>query len=158
MMQDIPLSQVQDHIRRCLRSAETAFQAGDGPFAALIVHEGNVIAEGINRVMTTKDLSAHAEINVLRQATQRLGSLDLSACTLYTSAEPCFMCSYAIRQARIAQVVIGARAAARGGVSSSFPILTAAGIPGWGPPPRIVADILLEECTALLHACGYVHI
>jgi tRNA(adenine34) deaminase len=158
MHQDIQMLEDRDYILRCLELAEAAFKAGNGPFASLVVRDGEIIGEGINQVMTTKDVSAHAEVNALRQATQRLGSLDLSACTLYTSAEPCFMCSYAIRQARIAQVVIGARAEARGGVSSRHPILTEADIPGWGPPPRIVRDILLEECTSLLHSCGFVHI
>ena len=152
------MSADREYILRCLEMAEAAFKEGNGPFASLVVCDGEIIGEGINLVKTTHDVSSHAEVNALRQATQRLGSLDLSACTLYTSAEPCFMCSYAIRQARIAQVVIGARAEARGGVSSRYPILTEAGIPGWGAPPRVTRDILLEECTSLLHRCGFIHI
>lgn len=146
------------YIRRCLELAAAAVQAGDGPFASLIVREDQIIAEATNRVRTTLDVSAHAEIMVLRMATQQLGTLDLSGCTLYTNAEPCYMCSYAIRQARVSQVVIGARAEARGGVSSRHPILAEPGIQGWAEPPQLIVDVLLAECTELLRTNGFVHI
>jgi tRNA(adenine34) deaminase len=148
----------ETYIRRCLELAAAAAQAGDGPFAAIVVRADQIIAEAVNRVRTTLDVSAHGEIMALRMATQQLGTLDLSGCTLYTNAEPCYMCSYAIRQARISQVVIGARAEARGGVSSRHPILAETGILGWAEPPQLVVDVLLAECTELLHTNGFVHI
>lgn len=146
------------YIHRCLELARCAVQSGNAPFGALVVRDGEVIAECANTVRSETDVTAHAEMNVIRAACRALGTLDLSGCTLYTSAEPCFMCSYAIRQARISRVVIGARAEARGGVSSRFPVLADPDIPGWPAPPELVCDIQRDECTLLLHEAGFVHI
>ena len=148
----------EDYIGRCLELALIAVKAGNGPFGSLIVVDGKLISESYNKVRTNRDISAHAEIDAIRGACQALGTLDLSTGIIYTSAEPCFMCSYAIRMSHISQVIIGARALDRGGVSSKYPILMDPNIEGMSPPPDIVRDILLDDCTALLHEHGFHHI
>lgn len=75
-----------------------------GPFGAVIVKDGKVIASSHNTVMESKDPTAHAEINVIRLASQILQTNDLSGCTLYTSTEPCPMCLSAIIWANIKEV------------------------------------------------------
>jgi len=72
-----------------------------GPFAALVVKDGAVIATGTNRVTATNDPTAHAEVGVIRAACQALGCFQLPACELYTSCEPCPMCLGAIYWARV---------------------------------------------------------
>jgi tRNA(Arg) A34 adenosine deaminase TadA len=72
-----------------------------GPFAALVVREGRVIAEGTNRVTTANDPTAHAEIVAVRAACDRLGTFDLAGCEVYASCEPCPMCLGALYWARI---------------------------------------------------------
>lgn len=72
-----------------------------GPFGALIVSDGKVIATGVNRVTTTNDPTAHAEVVAIRAACHKLGSFQLDGCELYTSCEPCPMCLGAIYWARI---------------------------------------------------------
>lgn len=75
-----------------------------GPFGAVIVRDNQVIATGINRVPSTNDPTAHAEITAIKEACQKLGTFDLSDCTLYASCEPCPMCLGAIYWARIKSV------------------------------------------------------
>jgi tRNA(adenine34) deaminase len=116
---------------------------------SVVVHHGQIIAEGIEGVKAQQDVTWHAEIEAVRKACQTLRTLNLRDCTLYTNVEPCVMCSYAIRQTGISQVVIGMETASLGGVSSACAILTDPTIPGWGSPPVVVTDILREECLAL---------
>lgn len=77
---------------------------GGGPFGAVIVKDGKIIAKGANSVTITNDPTAHAEINAIRIAAQKLGTFDLSGCEIYTSCEPCPMCLGAIYWARINKV------------------------------------------------------
>ncbi|ALO16354.1 Guanine deaminase [Salinivirga cyanobacteriivorans] len=82
------------------RSVESVAKGG-GPFGAIIAKDGEVIAEASNSVTLTNDPTAHAEINAIRQATQKLGTFDLSGCEIYSSCEPCPMCLGAIYWARL---------------------------------------------------------
>lgn len=76
-----------------------------GPFGAVIVDKvGNIIAKGNNMVLANNDPTAHAEVTVIREACKKLGTYDLSGCTLYTSCEPCPMCLSAIIWANIKEV------------------------------------------------------
>lgn len=72
-----------------------------GPFGAVIVKNGEIIVSAHNTVMESKDPTAHAEVNAIRKACQKLNTHDLSGCILYTSAEPCPMCLSAIIWANI---------------------------------------------------------
>lgn len=76
-----------------------------GPFGAIVVRHGEIIGEGSNRVTSTNDPTAHAEITAIREACQKLGSFQLENCTIYTSCEPCPMCLGAIYWARPERVV-----------------------------------------------------
>jgi tRNA(Arg) A34 adenosine deaminase TadA len=81
-----------------------------GPFGAVIVKDGAVIAEGTNCVTSSNDPTAHAEVVAIREACRKLGSFQLDGCELYTSCEPCPMCLGAIYWARPARVFYGASA------------------------------------------------
>ena len=136
-------------MRRAIALARIALANGDTPIGSLVVHKGKVIGEGLEAVKERMDLSGHAELIAIRNACSALQTFDLSGCTLYSTAEPCFMCSYAVRQTRISQVIFGRPTAAVGGISSHHPILTDAQIPCWGKPPDIVSGFLEAECFAL---------
>ena len=82
-----------------------------GPFAALVVKDGRVVAEGANRVTTTNDPTAHSEVVAIREACRKLGEFQLSGCDLYTTCEPCPMCLGAIYWARPAHVFYACLAA-----------------------------------------------
>lgn len=78
-----------------------------GPFGAVIVKEGKIIARGANRVTASNDPTAHAEVNAIREAARVLGTFDLSGCEIYTSCEPCPMCMGAIYWAHLDRVYYG---------------------------------------------------
>ncbi len=82
-----------------------------GPFAALIVKDGEIIAEGTNRVTSANDPTAHAEIVAIREACRRLRQFDLVSCEIYASSEPCPMCLGAIYWARLAKIYFANTAA-----------------------------------------------
>jgi tRNA(adenine34) deaminase len=96
-------------MRRCIELARKALETDDTPVGSLVVREGEIIGEGIEAVIARCDVTAHAEIEAVRAASERLGSRDLTGCTLYTSVEPCLMCAYALKLARVSMVVTGAR-------------------------------------------------
>jgi guanine deaminase len=72
-----------------------------GPFGAVIVKDGKVVAKSANKVTTTNDPTAHAEVSVIRKACKKLKTFDLTGCVIYTSCEPCPMCLGAIYWSRI---------------------------------------------------------
>ncbi|MBR2589109.1 nucleoside deaminase [Candidatus Saccharibacteria bacterium] len=80
-----------------------------GPFGAVIVKNGEVIASGHNRVLSSKDSTCHGEIDAMRKAEDKLGTYDLSGCELYTTGEPCLMCLAAILWANIKKVYYGCK-------------------------------------------------
>ena len=79
-------------------------EEGGGPFGAVIVRDGKLIAKGANRVVLNNDPTAHAEVVAIRNACQALGTFDLSGCTVYTSCEPCPMCLSALYWAGIERI------------------------------------------------------
>lgn len=88
-------------IREAIRLAEQGMQNNyGGPFGAVVVRDGEIIGRGNNRVLSTDDPTAHAEIVAIRDACQTLGYFQLEDCTLYCSSEPCPMCMGAIYWAR----------------------------------------------------------
>lgn len=95
---------------------------GGGPFAAVIVKDEKIIAEGTNAVTARNDPTAHAEIQAIRSACQALGSFHLTGCEIYTTCEPCPMCLGAIYWARPDRVYFGGRAAdaAEAGFDDAF--------------------------------------
>lgn len=98
----------QDYMREAIKEAETGMRAGrGGPFGCVIVRRGEIIARGHNRVTSTNDPTAHAEVTAIREACSKLQTFQLDDCELYTSCEPCPMCLSAIYWARIPQVFYG---------------------------------------------------
>ncbi len=138
-------------MRRCLELAREASATGDTPVGAVVVRNGDVLAEGVERVKARHDVTAHAEIEAIRAACTRLRALDLSGCTLYTTVEPCVMCAYAIRLARVGVVVSGARSPDAGSAWSGWHVLTTQAFLPARPCPRVVRDVLAEECLAVLN-------
>jgi guanine deaminase len=92
-------------MRETLRLARESVAAGGGPFAALVVRDGAVVAAGTNRVVLDRDPTAHAEVIAIREACRRLGTFQLDDCELFASCEPCPMCAGAIGWARLARVL-----------------------------------------------------
>ena len=95
-------------MRRAIRLAQNGIDSNQGgPFGAIVVRNGEIVAEGCNQVTSTNDPTAHAEVVAIRNACEKLGSFQLDDCVIYTSCEPCPMCLGAIYWARPAQVFYG---------------------------------------------------
>ncbi len=94
---------------KAIRLAQNGIDSNaGGPFGAVVVKDGEIIGEGFNKVTSTNDPTAHAEIVAIRNACENLGSFQLDGCILYTSCEPCPMCLGAIYWARPARVFYAA--------------------------------------------------
>jgi len=112
-----------EYLRRAVKLAIENVVAGKGgPFAALIVRDGVVIAEAANSVTTTNDPTAHGEVNAIRKACAALGTFSLEGCEIYSSCEPCPMCLAAIYWARLKTIYFGAsqQDAAKVGFDDAF--------------------------------------
>ena len=135
----LPLHSDDVHwMRRCGELALQARAAGNTPVGSLLVLDGQLLAEAAEQTPGGPRPFAHAELLVVEQALQLLPQPDLRTATLYSTAEPCILCGFAVREARIGRVVIARPAGDIGSIRSRFPVLTADWVARWGPPPIIV--------------------
>ena len=95
-------------MEQAIDMAASSVRAGGGPFAALVVKEGSVIATGVNQVVGANDPTAHAEIVAIREACRALNTFQLTGCEVYASCEPCPMCLGALYWARPARIFFAA--------------------------------------------------
>lgn len=96
-----------DIMRKAIALSIENVKNGGGPFGAVIVKDGKIIAHGVNRVTANNDPTAHAEISAIRAACEKLHTFDLSGCEIYTSCEPCPMCLGAIYWAHLDKIYYG---------------------------------------------------
>jgi tRNA(adenine34) deaminase len=132
-------------MQRCIELSKLSLDQGDAPFSSLITRDNELIAEGINAANTK--VSEHAEITALHNAHQVIGSPDLSGCTLYTSCEPCPMCSFMIREYKISRGVFALPSFYMGGYSKwkilKYTDLTKFNL-FFGKPPEVI-DNFMED-------------
>jgi len=102
------LNRDKDFIDTCIRLAVANVAAGGGPFAAMIVRDGEVLARACNQVTLRPDPTAHAEVEALRKAARVTGDPHLTDCVLYASCEPCPMCLASALWAHVTQIVFAA--------------------------------------------------
>lgn len=136
-------------MRKCISLALTAKSRGDSPVGSILVKDGRIISEGIEGGKTHNDITFHAEIEAIRNATKALKKTDLSDCVLITTHEPCIMCSYVIRHHKIKLIIVGVTTGEIGGYSSAFPLLLDKTITKWSDSPNIIDGILEQECREL---------
>ena len=112
----------KDMMRRAIALSEQSVRNGGGPFGSVVARGGEIIAEATNSVTIACDPTAHAEVNAIRKAAQKLGTFDLSGCDIYTSCEPCPMCFGAIYWAHLNRIYYGnnRKDAARIGFDDDF--------------------------------------
>lgn len=134
-------------MRHALKLARIAWDEGEIPVGAVLVHENRVIGEGWNRPIGHHDPTAHAEIMALRQGGLVLQNYRLLNSTLYVTLEPCVMCAGAMVHSRIDRLVFGARDAKTGASGSLLDIL---GHPGMNHQVRVTEGILAADCSSML--------
>jgi tRNA(adenine34) deaminase len=138
----------------CIGIAKASGKAGEYPYGAVVCRDGVIVAESINRVVHDRDVTRHAEVVAISLAQKALGTISLDDCEIYTNAEPCAFCSYAIRESRIRRVVYGLGSPHMGGVSK-WDVLGDSDISStipevFGPPPEIVAGYMAQEAEQAL--------
>jgi len=142
-------------MQRAIETARRGIAAGEPPIGACLVRDGEVIATAHNSVVSALDITAHAEIMVIREACRSLRALDLSGCHLYVTVEPCAMCIGACHYAGISLIVFGARLAdinALTGNELGAPHSELL-VDGNGTL-AIVGDFMRNDCMDLLSAWG----
>lgn len=96
---------ISHFMKRAIELSREHMQANHGgPFGAVVVKDGKIVAEGWNNVTSSNDPTAHAEVTAIRRACEKLQTFDLQGCEIYTSCEPCPMCLAAIYWARINKI------------------------------------------------------
>ena len=137
----------QDWMRVALIQAQRAFEQGEVPIGAVVVHNGQVIAVAHNEKEQRNDPTAHAEVLAIQRAAKVLGSWRLTDAILYVTLEPCPMCAGAIVQSRLKQIVYGS-ADLKGGATGS--VMNVLDYTLWNHRVDIVAGVLEEECSEIL--------
>ena len=136
-------------MRLALREAERALEHDDVPIGAVIVHEGEVLAAAPNERELRGDPTAHAEMLVLRAASEKLGGWRLLDTVLYVTLEPCAMCAGAIVLARVPRVVYGCTDPKAGAAGSVLDVLAE---PRLNHRPSVIGGVRAAEAAALLRA------
>ena len=127
------------YIERCEILSKGAAEKGEAPVGSVIVKGDEIISEGIEASKNKKDITCHAELEAIRLAVKKLKTNNLSDCVIYSTHEPCIMCSYAIRFYKIKKVVYQYALNYLGGVSSLMPLLLTKQLPPhWGEVPVII--------------------
>jgi tRNA(adenine34) deaminase len=134
-------------MREALRLAEEAADCGDVPVGCVIADtDGNIIGRGRNRREENRDATAHAEVEAIREACRTRGCWRLDGCTLYVTLEPCPMCAGAIINARIPELVYGAREQNSGSCGSVIDLFAEK----YGHAPKVYSGVCAEESRLLL--------
>lgn len=137
----------EKYMREALKQAKKAYVLGEVPIGCVIVHQGKIIGRGYNRRNTDKNTLSHAEITAINKASKHIGDWRLEECTLYVTLEPCQMCSGAIVQARISEVVLGCMNPKAGCAGSILNLLE---MPQFNHQVSVTRGILEQECSDML--------
>ncbi len=140
-----------DHeaMHAALAEASLAAEAGEVPIGAVVLHDGEIVARGQNRVLRDNDPTAHAEIVAMRSAAHALGNYRLLGCTLYVTLEPCAMCAGAMIHARLDRLVFAAVDPKAGAAGSVLSVLNH---PQLNHRMQVEQGILADEAAELLRS------
>ena len=141
------LTEDEKYMKEAIRQAKKAWKIEEVPIGCVIVYQGKIIGRGYNRRTTDKNPLAHAEISAIKKASKVMGDWRLEECTLYVTLEPCQMCSGALVQSRIDEVVIGCMNAKAGCAGSVMNLLQ---VDGFNHQVKITQGVLEEECSSML--------
>lgn len=138
-----------EHMKAALAEAKAALHAGEVPVGAVVVCDGEIIAQAHNEREALCDPTAHAEVLALRRAARRLGRRRLTDCTLYVTLEPCPMCAGAIVMADVGSVVYGAADEAAGCAGSVYALPED---PAFGKKIPCMGGLMEDDCREILDA------
>src|SRR5262249_46980202 len=136
-------------MQRCLDLAVTARDQGNTPVGSVVLLDGTIIGEAAETLPLGSSITGHAEILACQASLDATGRKDLAGAVLYTTAQPCLMCGYAIRRLCIELVVYGIETPIIGGITSLHPILTDPALNDWRQAPKGIGGVMREECEKL---------
>ena len=136
----------EKYMSAALELAREAAAAGEIPVGCVIVKDGEIIGRGRNRREEERSALAHAEVEAIAEACKALGDLRLEDCTLFVTLEPCPMCTGAIINARVGEVVYGAKEENTGSCGSVINLFEE----NYGHKPRVYGSVLKDECAAVM--------
>ena len=142
----------EHYMQLCITLGEAALANGNPPVGAIVVHNDKVIGQGIESGKSTGDITNHAEILAVRAALAAGHGAQLGQATLYTTHEPCIMCSYLIRHHHIPLIVYGTEVPFIGGLTSQYKVLEAEDVPKWGKKPTVMGHVCYWQCLQLTEA------
>ena len=134
----------EDYMYQAYLLAKKAYDQDEVPIGAVIVKDCEIIGRGYNQKEHAHDVSAHAEMLAIHDASKKLGTWHLDGCTLYSTLEPCMMCSGAIIQSRISKVIFAVKVNRWAGLSDYLELHQ------YNHYPQIECNVLQEECSSLL--------
>lgn len=132
-------------MKMALKQAQIAFELGEIPVGAVVVHNDTIISKAYNQTQLLKDPTAHAEMLCITSACHQLGSKYLTDCSLYVTLEPCPMCAGAIKWAQLKSIVWGASDSKSGYLAVSLPNI-------FTKKTNLISGILEPECASLMKA------
>jgi tRNA(adenine34) deaminase len=137
----------ESFMREALKEAKVAFDKNEVPIGAVIEYGGEIFTRSHNKRITKNSSIAHAEMEVIEEASKKLGDWRLEGMTLYVTSEPCLMCAGAMIHSRIKRVVYGCKEPKMGAVTS---IYNAFDVEKLHHKPEVIGGVLEKECSAIL--------
>ena len=137
----------EEYMKEALREAQKAFELGEIPVGAVIVHEGKIIGRGHNARQREQQVASPAEMIAIRQACEHLNSWRLDGCAIYVTLEPCPMCAGTIMQARISDVFFAAEDPKAGAFGGVFDLSVVQGLNSY---PLIHQGLMAEEAKNIM--------
>ncbi|MBO7739038.1 MAG: nucleoside deaminase, partial [Oscillospiraceae bacterium] len=140
------MTEREKYMSAALELAREAAAAGEIPVGCVIVKDGEIVGRGRNRREENRSALAHAEVEAIAEACKTLGDWRLEDCALFVTLEPCPMCTGAVINARIGEVVYGAKEENTGSCGSVINLFEE----NYGHKPRVYGSVLKDECAAVM--------
>jgi len=146
---DSVMQKHETYLDTCIRLAKQALKNGDPPVGSVVVLGNQIVGEGVESGKSTGDITNHAEILAINDAIKNGFKDQLGNAVLYSTHEPCIMCSYVIRHYLIKEVIYSLHVEFVGGYTSDLKVLSSQSNPNWGLSPKVVTGICANQCESL---------
>lgn len=137
------------YMLECIELAKLALKKGNPPVGSILVFQDKIIGRGIESGKSSGDITQHAEILAVKDALSNGYKDVLEHSVIFSTHEPCIMCSYLIRHHKISKLIFGVSVPFVGGQSSEFKILETEKVPKWGKKPEIQSGVMEHDCAIL---------
>lgn len=152
------MKQDEKYIKRCIKLAEKSFKNGDAPFGSIVVLGNKIVAQSENWTIRKKNVTRHAEMEVILKTQKKLSPFKISQCTIYSNCEPCPMCAFILRELKFKRVVYALKSPYMGG-HSKWNILRDSELekftPVFSKPPDVIMGVLKGKAMIIFKKAGW---